>query len=247
MVISFSAVQHRLNVEYGIEFKTCPVGAHYVHGKVERKIQQIKRSIEKELNGTRLSVIQWETLSQQIVNSINNLPIGLSNKTECIENLDLLTPNRLLLGRNNSRCPTAPLILSKDVKRIIENNKNIFKVWFKSWLISYVPTLIDKPKWFQNDKHITEGDIVLILKSEKEFDEQYQYGLVISTCMGKDGHIRTVDIEYQNHNEGVKRRTKRGVRDLVIIHPVDELGISRELYDLANEVAVEEYVHNCEM
>ena len=70
--------------------------------------------------------------------------------------------------------------LSKDVKRIIKNNKDIFKVWFKSWLISYVPTLIDKPKWFQNDRDVSEGNIVLFLNSEKEFDEHYQCGIVIS-------------------------------------------------------------------
>ena len=26
--ISYSDIQHRLHVEYGVEFKTCPVGAH---------------------------------------------------------------------------------------------------------------------------------------------------------------------------------------------------------------------------
>ena len=111
MVIGFANIQHQLSVEYGVEFKTCPVGAHYMHGKVERKTQQIKKSINKTVNNERLSVIQWETLCQQIENSINNVPIGVGNKTECIENLDILTPNRSILGRNNDRSSTAPLVL----------------------------------------------------------------------------------------------------------------------------------------
>ena len=77
MVISFANIQHQLSVEYGVEFKICPVGAHYMHGRVERKIHQIKKSINKTINNERLSVIQWETLCQQIANSINNLPIGV--------------------------------------------------------------------------------------------------------------------------------------------------------------------------
>ena len=210
------------------------VGAYYVNSKVERKIGQIKRSLEKELNNRRLSVIQWQTLGQQIVNSINNLPIGLGNKTESLENLDLITPNRLLLGRNNDRCPTAPLVLSHDLKKIIAQNSDIFKTWLKSWLVSYVPTIISKPKWFKNDQDISIGDIVLFSKSEKEFEDQYQYGMVMSVCVGKDGRIRTVDVEYKNHNENVKHVTNRGVRDLVLIHPIDELSISKELCDLAN-------------
>ena len=36
-----------------------------------------------------------------IANSINNLPLCLGNKVETLENLDLITPNRFLLGRNN--------------------------------------------------------------------------------------------------------------------------------------------------
>ena len=40
-------------------------------------------------------------------------------------------------------------------------------------------------------------------------------------------------IEYQNHNEKTKKEISRGVRDLVVIHPVDELGVSRELSEMA--------------
>ena len=105
------------------------------------------------------------------------------------------TPNRLLLGRNNNRCPTEPLELTDDPKRIVEQNNDIFKVWFKTWIISYVPTLIRKPKWFENNKNLSKGDVVLFLKSGKEFDLQYQYGIVNSTTLGKDGLIRTAEIE----------------------------------------------------
>ena len=50
----------------------------------------------------------------------------------------------------------------------------------------------------------------------------------------RDGLVRTVLVEYQNAGEVVKRQTRRSVRDLVIVHPVDELGISKELYDFAS-------------
>ena len=80
------------------------------------------------------------------------------------------------------------------------------------------------------------GDVVLFLKSEREFDRQYQYGIVASTIIGRDGNIRVVEIEYQNHSENVKRITKRGVRDIIVIHPIDEIGISRELQEFADTI-----------
>ena len=178
-------------------------------------------------------MIQWETLGQQIANSINNLPIGIGNKTSDLENLDILTPNRLLLGRNNSRGPTAPLVLTRDVKKIVQTNRDIFSAWFQSWLVSYVPSLIDAPKWFRNNRNIAEGDVVLFSKSDKEFEDLYQYGIVKSVTPSKDGRIRKVEVEYQNSTEDTKRSTIRGVRDLIIIHPVDEISLSKQLRDLA--------------
>ena len=44
------------------------------------------------------------------------MPIGLGNKVESLENLDILTSNRLLLDRNNNRCPTGNLVVSGDHK-----------------------------------------------------------------------------------------------------------------------------------
>ena len=231
MVISFTDLQQKLSVEYGIDFKTCPVGAHYVHGRVERKIQDIKRSLSL-IDQNRLSIIQWESLGQQVANGINNMPIALGNKVECLENLDILTPNRLILGRNNNRCPAEPLEVKDDHRRIIESNREIYEVWFKEWLVSCVPSLVERPKWFVTDRNICVGDVVLFLKSEQEFDRHYQYGIVTVTYESKDGIVRVVEVEYQNSSESVKRTTKRGVRDLVVIHEADEIGISAELDQL---------------
>ena len=235
MVLSFSDIKHELHTEYGVQFEPCPVGGHNVHGKVERKIKEIKRSFQRNLTGHRLSVIQWETLGKQVANSINNLPIALGNKTECLENLDLITPNRLILGRNNNRSPTEPLVLSNDVKGIISTNADIFTVWFKAWLVSCVPSLIRQPKWFKTTENLRVGDVVLFLKNENELESHYQYGMVSKLHTGADGLTRAVDVDYQNHNEKVKRRTKRSVRNLVVIHHIDEVGVSQELYELCEQ------------
>ena len=62
----------------------------------------------------------------------------------------------------------------------------------------------------------------------------YQYGVVAKLFESRDGVIRTVEIEYQNSGENCKRNTKRGARELVVIHPMDEIGIPKELFELAH-------------
>ena len=232
MEYSFIDAQHRLSLEYGVEYTACPVGAHYVHGKVERKIQHVKKSLDICTRNERLSTIQWESLMQQIANSVNNAPIGVKNKVENLENLDILTPNRLLLGRNNNRCPNSPVEITNDYRRIIETNANIFKAWFNAWLTSHVPTIVERPKWHTSDPKVKVGDVILFLKSEQQFDIQYQYGIVSSVFEGRDGHVRDVEIEYRNHNEDIRRKTRRGVRDIVMIHPIDELDLYHELSEM---------------
>ena len=85
MRYSFTDVKQKLAFEYDVDYSPCPVGAHYVHGKVERKIQEVKKSVNICVQNERLSHIQWETLMHQIANSINNLPIGLKNLTSDLE------------------------------------------------------------------------------------------------------------------------------------------------------------------
>ena len=170
-----------------------------------------------------------------ISNSVNNLPLGIGNKVESIENLDLITPNRLLLGRNNSRAPTSTLSVVDDASQILASNMRIFKAWFKAWLISYVPEVIQMSKWFKTDDQLKVGDVVLFLKSDKVFDTQYQYGLVKHVYGSRDGVIRKAEVEYQNHNEKTKRTTVRGVRELVVIQRFEETSIDEMLFNAKSD------------
>ena len=108
MLISFHDTQHKLSQDTKVEFQICPVGGHNMHGKVESKIRSIRESLERSVVNERLSVLQWETVGTQIANSINDLPISLGSVVADLENLDLITPNRLRLGRNNERSPVGP-------------------------------------------------------------------------------------------------------------------------------------------
>ena len=106
MTFDFLDAKFKLHKDVGIEFLVCPVGGHNVNGKVERQIRLIKEYIEKNILNERLVIIQWETLSSKIANNINDLPLGLGNNVSDFQSMDLITPNRLLLGRDNDRSPT---------------------------------------------------------------------------------------------------------------------------------------------
>ena len=234
MRFHFEDVQKKLHKDQQVDFETCPVGGHNFHGRVERRIRTIRESLEKSIHKERLSVMQWETLSAQISNSINDLPIALMKTTSDLEHSDLITPNRLKMGRNNDRSPVGTLDVTSDPQKILQSNKMIFNSWFEVWLVSYVPKLMYHPKWFVDDAHLKKGDVVLFLKHEKELSDTYQYGMIEDVKSGQDGKIRSVNVRYRNYNENVNRYTTRSVRQLVKIHSTDEMDELHDMYKAAN-------------
>ena len=229
MRLSFIDIRGQLNRDIMIDFDSCPVGGHNFNGKVERRIRHVKESLEKNISNQRLSILQWETISAEISNAINDLPIALGNIVGNFEQMDLITPDRLRLGRNNDRSPVSPLKITGSTQKIIEENKKIFNSWFEAWLTSYVPKLMHQLKWFRSDRDIKICDVVLFTKKEGSISSIYQYGMVHEIEPSRDGLIQRVVVKYRNHNESVDRFTTRAVRELVLIHPIDEVHLMEEL------------------
>ena len=77
-----------------------------------------------------------------------------------------------------------------------------------------------RPKWFKSDIDIAVGDVVLFTKHESALSSTYQFGIVDSVELGRDGKIRNVYVRYRNRSEQCNRVTFRSTRSLVIIHRV---------------------------
>ena len=91
-----------------------------------------------------------------------------------------------------------------------------------------------QPKWLNSDRNSKVGDVVLFPKSDKEFNKHYHYGIISKTKISRDGKIREIEIEYHNHDGNKKRRTIKGVRDVVLRH-LDKIGMMRELNALSQD------------
>ena len=178
----------------------------------------------------KLSALQWEILCATIANSMNKSDF---------EAMDLITPNRLLLGRNNDRCPVVGPVMMDSYDKILEKNLQIYNSWFENWLLCHVPKLMEQPKWFRDDRHLQKGDVVLLQKQESELSSEYRYGIVDSIEIGRDGKIRGAYVRYRNHDSNNNQVTYRAVRSLIIIHSVDEVNVMQELGEIAIAVDAE--------
>ena len=105
MEISIQDIKNHVNstLQIGVDFETAPVQGHNVTGMVERSIKEVKGLLEKLFGGRKLDLLTFETCLAFVCNELNNFPICIGSKTEHLGNVDIITPNRLLLGRNNRR------------------------------------------------------------------------------------------------------------------------------------------------
>ena len=144
--------------------------------------------------------------------------------------MDLITPSRLLLGRNNARSPTE-LPAADSFTKMTEQNKAIEEAWFNVWEKEKLITLIPQPyKWKKGNPDIKVGDIVIFVKDTKiGGGALWKIGAVDSLEQSRDDVTRRVNIRYRVNGETVNRYTRRSVRDVAILWREHEIDIPGQL------------------
>ena len=234
---SWTDLTTTLNSQFGVgvEHVVCTTGSHAAHGVVERSVLEVKRLLNVTYRTLRMDLYGYDTAFTFIANELNSLPLCLGSRYENLEHSDLITPSRLLLGRNNQRAPTGyPRIASKS--RQISQLDAVYKAWWQTWkaekLVDYIPA---PSKWHKNSRPPVIGDIVVFIRDEAVLGESlWKLGTIEELIPSKaDGKIRAVMIEYKNPSEEKFRLTKRDVRKVAILYREGEL----ELMEILNEAS----------
>ena len=218
----------------GIQHEICPVGGHNFHGTVERSIKEVKKLFDLTFSGLKLDILSYETNFQWISNELNNLPICTSGRYKNLEKIQLITPNRLLLGRNNRRAASGPVRMEPPT-RLLKQNELVYESWWKVWrdekIVEYIP---QPPKWSKSDDVVKTGDIVLFPRDgDSPFDVGWRIGRIQSLKQGHDGKPRRTVIEYKNSTENVFRTTERSMREIAVLHSEGEIGLVSALNEAA--------------
>ena len=234
MTISYADISKSINGK-GVNMKheVCVVGSHESQGLVERSIREVRKIFDAVFKGFELSVLMYQTAFTFIANELNNVPLCLGSKYANLDHLDLITPNRLLLGRNNLRAPVG-LVTADVPSNWLQNMDDVGRAWWKVWEEEWLVNLVPKPsKWLKGDPDIRVGDIVVFMRDGKEADlgqTPWRTGQVVETHVSdRDEVCRSVTVKYQNHNERVSRYTTRSVRTMAVVHREGDLDLIGKL------------------
>ena len=151
---------HRSQVKaYGVVFKDPSTGAINIHTmqiySTEAFLQAYTRHASRYGHPSKIYI----DAGTQLVKACRDME--LSEK-------DIITPNRLILGRNNRRAMTGFARVSTP-SRLINQMDQIHRLWWKIWrtekLEHYVP---QSPKWTRTSAQPVIWDIVVFLRTENE-------------------------------------------------------------------------------
>ena len=240
----FSAtdVTKTLNGQHGVEveFDVCTVGQHESHGMVERQIQEVKKLLFAVFRGLKLDFLQLETAFVWASNQLNSVPLCLGNRYRNLEQLDLITPARLLLGRNNQRVLTGvPTVYNPS--EYLDINQKIEEAWWAVWKEQKLADLIPAPpKWKEGNPEVAVGDVVAFVRDQSQLGGlSTRLGLVDEIERGRDDVIRRVKIKYKNAGEKEFRYTRRSVRNIAVIHHEADLDLPGKLSLAQQQASVE--------
>ena len=129
--------------------------------------------------------------------SKTNIPLCLSSKTDDLGHVDLISPNRLIMGCNNRRAPTGPASLAQP-GRLLKQIQLMTESWWKVWRTEHIMNYVPRPSRFNRTTvQPEEGDIVIFKKDQEELSsdqpatvaQHVAHPLVIGKVIGSNlGH-----------------------------------------------------------
>ena len=203
--------------------------AHAERGRVERKIRAIRDSLSRlslAAQGPR-TALQWETLFSRIVNTLDDLPIATGNSSNSSAlGFEIITANRLKLGRNNFRSLEGSGITidsNPSLAKLLERNREIYSCWYQFFISNIHQLMMIPNKWLKTGRLPTVDDIVLFIFTDSNFSKQsivWKLGRVIQATE------RKIKISYASRSSKIGSVTMlsvdRNPRDVSLIYAANE-------------------------
>ncbi|XP_062704637.1 uncharacterized protein LOC115265178 [Aedes albopictus] len=179
----------------GVQWKFIPPGAPHFGGCWERLVRSVKNALRVMLRERHPTDLVLRTALCEVMNTVNNRP--LTHVSDDPLDAEPLTPNMLLLGRNNSIQFDHDFDeRNMDCRAAYKSAQIYADRFWRKWLSSYRPELIRSRKWPDNrsyhEYHV--GDVVMIV-DENLHRGCWPKGIVDKVFKGPDGNVRTVSVK----------------------------------------------------
>ena len=250
--IDVQDMQGRLHGERGLYFETCLPQGHYQHGRIERRIRMLQDSLQRsEIRKSRCTATGWQTICKAIEHEVNSVPLGfLHHQGSANPLLRILCPNLLKKSSYTDRAPKGLFSIPNSPEDIMTNIERTYNMWFQVWNCEYLPLVMDRSKWNQEEENLKENDIIYFKLTDSKLSADWRFGRVEYAVTGRDGKVRSVGISYKTmiengdkvFNEDIEWKdsmVERPVRAVVRLMNVEDTSLledMRKVQELVKEI-----------
>ena len=227
VTFSLRDVNLELHLKLGLTVKVSNPKSHEERGRVEAKVKVLRSMLTKlSINPTRpMTTVSWETLFAKIANDVDNLPICKGNASNLHDfGFDIITPNRLKLGRNNSRSLDDSFLIDGVTEpQLLEVCRKYKQVWYQI-LLDRLHYLIPKCKKWSKTDDVSVGDVVVFVHKDSGIEKRWDW------VLGKVVHIsvdqRSLTITYFPPGRKGKLDVQRSPRQVSKIYSADDIPVN---------------------
>lgn len=166
-------------------------GAPHQGGIYEAAVKSVKYHLVRIIGNISLTYDEYDTILCQTEALVNSRP--LCALTDDPTNLNALTPGHFVILREPVGLPDEQDFRNTAENRLTRWNhvQKMLQHFWDRWHDEYLYTLINRPKWLQENRNHKVGDLV-ILKENNVPPLKWKLGRVQEILPGKDNNVRNV-------------------------------------------------------
>jgi hypothetical protein len=165
-------------------------------------------------------------LFAKISNHVDNLPIARGSASAAYDlGWEIITPNRLKLGRNNFRQLDGNVQLAGGPQNMLERNRALSEKWYQLF-VDRIPLLIPTPEKPQ-ESSLQKGDVVLFLFQDPGTPKLWTWKLGV---VHEQRSRASNEIWYVLHPGSPAKYICRDLHHICLISGIDEIPPMSRLY-----------------
>ncbi|XP_055309642.1 uncharacterized protein LOC129573281 [Sitodiplosis mosellana] len=197
----------------GTNWKFITPSAPHQGGLWEAAVKQMKHHMKRIIGTEKYSYEAISTLLAEIEACMNSRPICAMSDDP--DDLTALTPSHFLIGEPiKLPLPSRHDLTPKMAVGLFKELQSRTNSFWQRWSEEYLSTLMERPKWREEQKNLRPGQLVLI-KNENLAPTYWPMGRILQTKKSDDGCVRSVKVK--THNGALERPVQK-----LVVLPVDE-------------------------
>ena len=156
-------------------------------------MKSAKHHLRRVIGLQRLDFEEFITILTQIEACLNSRPL-CATTSHSIDGIQVLTPGHFLIGRPLLAYPETTITSEPSLHKRWTLCQAITHHFWRRWSAEYLQHLQKAGKWRRTRPNLQPGDVVIVT-DDNAFTNCWVLGKVLKIFAGKDGLVRTVDVQ----------------------------------------------------